>query len=156
MERRNLPHDIGVLYVSNGWKKTFTKLRNKGADDSFQYSFSFLGFFFGPIYYLFKGMWAKGAVLCLIYSILAAALLVAEAIWMLELPPMTYAIASGSLFGTYAHFDYFRRVVHGEKMWRGWPSFMAHPFGVLLVLLLNALVVIVGTVASFMILEGDF
>src|SRR5690606_170836 len=92
-------------------------------------SFNILAFLFGPLYYFSKTMWAKGAVILGTTWLLAALLTLVEVVVGVELPAVVYWIPSAVICAQLANYDYFRKVMHGEKMWRGMPDISSMPVG---------------------------
>lgn len=134
--------------VSDAWKTKFDILHRIGADDQFIYkamssteykglsfkeknkiSFNILAFLFGPFYYFSKTMWAKGAVIIGVTWVLAALLTLVEAVMGVALPAVIYWIPSAVICAQLANYDYFRKVIHGEKMWSGLPDILSKPVG---------------------------
>lgn len=134
--------------VSEAWKTKFDILQKIGADEQFIYkamgspeykglsfreknniSFSILAFFFGPFYYFSKAMWAKGAVILGATWVLAALLTLVESVVGVALPTVIYWIPSAVICAQLANYDYFRNVMHGEKVWRGLPNIFSKPVG---------------------------
>ncbi|MFC4260364.1 DUF2628 domain-containing protein [Marinobacter lacisalsi] len=134
--------------VSEAWKQKFDILRRIGADEEFIYkamgseeykalgfkekskvSFNIWGFLFGSFYYFFKAMWVKGAIILGAMWVLAAFLTLVEAVIGVALPAVLYWIPSAVICGQLANYDYFRKVMHDEKIWSGLPGFLAKPAG---------------------------
>lgn len=134
--------------VSAAWKTKFDILHKIGADDHFIYkamsstefkelsfkeknkiSLNILAFLFGPFYYFSKTMWAKGAVILGATWVLAALLTLVEAVMGVALPAVIYWIPSAVVCAQLANYDYFRKVMHGEKMWSGLPDILSKPVG---------------------------
>lgn len=148
--------------VSDAWKTKFDILQKVGADEQFIYkamstteykrlsfreknkiSFNILAGLFGPFYYFSKTMWAKGAVILGATWILAALLTLVEAVIGVALPAVVYWIPSAVICTQLANYDYFRKVLHGEKMWSGLPDIFSKPVGAI-GLPLVALVLLLG------------
>ena len=138
--------------VSDAWKAKFDILQRIGADEQFIYKamssteykglsfkekykvssnvlFNVLAFFFGPLYYFSKKMWAKGAVILGATWGLAALLTLVESVIGIALPAVVYWIPSAVICAQLANYDYFRKVMHDEKMWRGLPDILSKPVG---------------------------
>ena len=120
--------DIQSLPVSESWKHKFLLLAKAGGPklpnlktlpfgERFKISFNILGFLFGPLYYLAKGMWRKAlfyfgaGLLFLVLAGLALDLVgqgkVADA--------LGYGLAA--IFGVRANIDYYKKMVLGENGW---------------------------------------
>lgn len=140
--------DSNTANVSDAWKTKFDILQKIGADEQFIYkamssaeykalgfreknkiSFNILAFLFGPLYYFSKTMWEKGAVILGTTWLLAALLTLVEVVVGVELPAVVYWIPSAVICAQLANYDYFRKVMHGEKMWRGMPDIFSMPVG---------------------------
>ena len=76
-------------------------------------NFNFLGFFFGPIYYLIKGLWRQ-AVVYLICSVAVAVLFE-----VVGLGKFARGVGYGfaMLYAMRANVSYYRKVVLGETPW---------------------------------------
>jgi len=127
--------DIDNLKVSDRWKRRFRAMHKAGGPDlpnskalspeeSKEISvFNIPGFFFGPFYYLAKGMWRKAivlTVLCLIGILLID--LVLTLVGLGKFTDVTRFIAP-AVFATLANRDYYcKMVLHDNGWW--WRS---HP-----------------------------
>ncbi|PFG51513.1 uncharacterized protein DUF2628 [Marinobacter sp. LV10R520-4] len=137
-----------LLNVSNSWKTRFKILQKIGADKQFVYkamsskeykelsfkekskiSFNILAFLFGPLYYFSKKMWVKGAAIVGATWVLAVLLTLVEAAIGTALPAVLYWIPSAVICAQLANYDYFRKVMHDEKMWHGSPKILSKPAG---------------------------
>lgn len=152
--------------VSDAWRKKFDLFEELGADqksiykvmssagykalgfrDKHKLSFNVLAFLFGPLYYFFKKMWAKGLILLAATWVVAALLTLAEAVIGATLPDICYWIPSAVICAQFANHDYYRHSTCGEKMWPGMPAILSKPAGIwgapvfALVLLLGAALV---------------
>ncbi|MCH8498856.1 MAG: DUF2628 domain-containing protein [Marinobacter sp.] len=85
-------------------------------------SFAILPFFAGAFYYLFKGMWHKGALLFGLALTLGALLIVIETGFEFEAPSTVLGIPLGILCALFAHYDYYKHVTYNEKVWPGLPA----------------------------------
>ncbi|MDP2789421.1 MAG: DUF2628 domain-containing protein [bacterium] len=125
------------LDVSVSWKRKFEILEKVGADNQFIYkamssegfksltfkekqkiNFNFLAFLFGPFYYFAKKMWFKGAVLFGGITLLNTFLTLIEIVIDSPLPAVVYWIPGSVICAQLANYDYYRYVVHKEKMWK--------------------------------------
>ena len=120
--------DIGTLQVADTWKKKFRTLEQAGGPklphlktlpfkERFSVTFNFLGFIFGPLYYLAKGMWKKA--LFLFAACVAAVLLIGSALDMAGLPEVANSLGYGvsAFFGVRLNIDYYKKMVLGENGW---------------------------------------
>ena len=95
---------IAALPISDKWKQRFSAIHHAGGikmpkfkelpaeERRKAFSFNFLAFFFGPIYYATKGMWKKGLALFLGYGISA-------------------------VFATRANIDYYKKMLLNDNGW---------------------------------------
>ncbi|MGO4999917.1 DUF2628 domain-containing protein [Oceanisphaera sp. W20_SRM_FM3] len=141
-------NNFSTLDVNEKWKLKFNTLKNIGADDNFIYkcmssteyknlpfkekqkvSFNILAFLFGPLYYFFKKMWLKGAVILGGVWIFASLLTLVEATIGIILPSVFYWIPSGVVCAQLANYDFYRKKVHSENMWQDIPSIFSTKVG---------------------------
>ena len=120
--------DIDALDVSESWKKRFRLIRRAGGpgmphakDLSFgersRIMFNVLAFLFGPVYYLFKGMWRKA--LTLFVSVTAVVFVIALILELNGLGEYSRSLAYGAaaFFGIRANVDYYKKMVLREDGW---------------------------------------
>lgn len=101
-------------YKSLGFWEKFRLLRN------------FLAFFFGGLYYLFKGMWAKGLFIIGASSIYGIILLAIEtSAGRMVIPTIVYWLPPAVIASQLANFDYYRKERLGEKIWPKIPAIFA-------------------------------
>lgn len=117
--------DIDGLSVSDTWKARFHLIKRAGGPRLTQlktlskkerrkaFSLNILAFFFGPVYYLTKGMWRQALSLTLLCMLVIYALGVAG----VNLDHMGLGVATGILFGMKANLDYYRKMVLCETKW---------------------------------------
>ncbi|MDR6992722.1 DUF2628 domain-containing protein [Luteimonas sp. 3794] len=118
------PDPIAGLDVSESWKRKFRLIekaggpklpgfRNLRPGERLRVNFNILGFLFGPIYFLIKGLWRQSVV----YLICAVTLIVLfEVMGLGELArAMGYGFAA--LYAVRANVSYYRKVVLGETTW---------------------------------------
>lgn len=127
--------------LSPAWQRKFDILRRAGADNGFRklntngltsseragVYFNVLAYVAGPLYYIAKGMTRKGLVLAVGYWLLASLLSYAGFAFDIHLPVVAYVAVSGALCATFANYDYYRLVEHGETLWPGWDVFGSTP-----------------------------
>lgn len=115
---------IDRLDISETWRRRFRIIeRAGGADlpkvrdlppaDRRVIGFNFLGFFFGPFYYLAKGLWRQA----LLYTLMAiATVLLLE---MVGLGIVTRFLGYGvaAVYGIRANTSYYRKAVLGDTPW---------------------------------------
>lgn len=115
---------VSHLDVSPAWERKFRLIEKAGGPDlphfrELPYSerlglnFNMLAFFFGPFYYLAKGLWRQA----ILYFILAVAL-----VMLLEatgLGKISRAVGYGfaAVYGIRANVSYYKKVVLGEAPW---------------------------------------
>ncbi|MBL0089748.1 MAG: DUF2628 domain-containing protein [Ideonella sp.] len=89
---RNLPFGERSTLTFNGW-----------------------GFFFGPFYYLAKGMWKKGLSL---FGVVVVLLIVGEAIASaMHWPDGFLSVIGPVVFAVRANIDYYKKMVLGDNGW---------------------------------------
>jgi hypothetical protein len=140
IENGNIP------VMSDTWEKRFNLLKKIGADEKFLYqamkssefkelSFkeknsvysNLLAFLFGPLYYFSKNMWIKGAIFLGFSWLLMSVFTIIELAFDTELPIAVYYMPTAVLCTQLANYDYFRKVMYGEKIWGGFPSIFEKP-----------------------------
>jgi hypothetical protein len=119
------PRDnIARLDVSDSWKRKFRLIEKAGGPDlpdfralpfgdRFSVNFNFLAVFFGPIYYIVKGLWRQAVVYFIVACVL---ILILDA---MGLGKITRAVGSGLgiVYGLRANISYYKKVVLGEAPW---------------------------------------
>ena len=120
---------IDGLAVSETWKARFRAFHKAGGpkrpnikslsrEERMKISSpNILAFFFGPFYYLFKGMWRKGISLLLVCTVVIVILQVALEAAGLASATKALNFISGVVYGTFANGDYYRKMVLGENGW---------------------------------------
>lgn len=78
--------------------------------------FGFLGFLFGPIYYLVKGMWKKAIVLTLLGLAIIFAVIAALAMAGIDGATATRFVIP-AIFASRATIDYYKKVVLKDDAW---------------------------------------
>lgn len=120
--------DIASLDVSDGWKAKFhlieqaggvklPRLKTLSTGERLKASFNILGFFFGPFYYLSKGMWKKGLSLFLVCVAVIIALTVALELAGLGRFVKSLGYGAGAVFAIRANIDYYKKKVLGQNGW---------------------------------------
>lgn len=123
---------IDALDVSETWKETFLLIEKAGQtslrkcdklEDLSWYQrrkvlFNIAAFLVGPIYYLFKSMYRKGFILIGASSVYLSFVITAEATYFGS-EYTGLGLATNAVTATFANYDYYRKRVHGEKMWPG-------------------------------------
>jgi hypothetical protein len=120
--------DIAALAVSDRWKVKFrllekaggvklTKFKDLSMSERMKVNFNLLGFLFGPIYYLCKGMWKKG--LALFGACLLAVVALVILLDLAGLGRFANALGYGAaaMFGVRANIDYYKKMVLGQNGW---------------------------------------
>mgnify|MGYP003375681077 CR=1 FL=1 len=90
-------------------------------------NFNILAFLFGPIYYLIKKMWIKGAFLFGATCILNTLFMLIEAIIGISFPSTVYYIPTGLIFSQAANYDYYRYIKYNEEIWPNTPKISTTP-----------------------------
>ena len=127
---------IDDLEVSKSWKAKFKTLERIGAKEQFitkattsaefkslsfkekqQVNFNIWAMFFGPIYYLVKKMWLKGALLWGGIILLNTLLSILEILTGFTFPSVFYWLPGNIICAQLVNYDYYRYVVHNEKIW---------------------------------------
>lgn len=146
----SISNEINNANVSEAWKRKFALLEKLGADKQFildaqtyskskelgfwdrqKISFNFWAFFFGCLYYFSKKMWTKGAFILGVVWAYATLLAIVELVFKFEIPAAIFWIPSSIICAQIANYDYYRKVIHGEKFWKGLPPLFSKPAGVL-------------------------
>jgi hypothetical protein len=118
------PDPIARLNVSEAWKRRFRLIEKAGGPDlprfrdlpfgeRFGLNFNVLAFFFGPIYYLAKGLWRQAAL----YLVIAVALLfLLDAMGFGEFSRgLGYGFAA--VYALRANVSYYKKAVLGDAPW---------------------------------------
>lgn len=82
--------------------------------------FNVFALLFGPLYYIFKGLWKKAVLLTLTYAIAVILASRLEQLYEIEMPLIywnTFSILIASHFAAYANVDYFDLKVNGKDFW---------------------------------------
>ena len=115
---------ISRLDVSESWKRTFRLIDQAGGPalphfrdlsfgERFGLNFNILAFFFGPFYYLAKGLWRQ-AVVYFIFTVVLALLLEAMGLGKLA-RGVGYGFAA--VYAIRANISYYKKVVLGDTPW---------------------------------------
>lgn len=115
---------ISRLQVSESWKRKFRLIDEAGGPDLPHFrdlpfgerlgiSFNFLAFFFGPFYYLAKGLWRQ-AVLYLIVAVTLMLLLEAMGLGVLS---RGIGFGFAAVYALHANISYYKKVVLGDAPW---------------------------------------
>ena len=121
--------DIDNLDVSDAWKQKFRAIHRAGGPSLPDFkkltpeerkavpTFSILAFFFGPFYYLFKGMWRK-AITLFVLSVIGIVILdtVMTFAGLVEYTRAT-GFAAAAAYAVLANRDYYRKMVLGQNGW---------------------------------------
>lgn len=118
------PDPISRLAVSETWKRRFRLIERAGgpalpdfrslpAKERFGLNFNFLAFFFGPIYYLIKGLWRQAVVY------LACAVALVMVFELMGLGQFARGVGYGvaAVYAMRANVSYYRKVVLGDAPW---------------------------------------
>lgn len=120
---------IAALPVSDKWKQRFSAMHRAGgtrmprlkelppAERRKAFSFNFLAFFFGPIYYAIKGMWKKG--LALFVACAAAVIIVGIGLDHLGYGTVADGLRYGvaAVFAVRANIDYYKKMLLNDNGW---------------------------------------
>lgn len=122
------PIDISTLPASDSWKvkfhlfqkaggATLPKLKDLSGKERMEISFNVLAFLFGPIYYVFKGMWKKGLTLfaCCVTVIFFITFLLELAGMGHLSKALRYGVAA--IFAVRANIDYYKKMVLNQNGW---------------------------------------
>ena len=117
--------DIGALSVSNRWKRRFHLIKAAGGIARAGYGttgFNVLAFFFGPIYYLCKGMWKKAIGLFMLLFAINIAFGIFLALTNVPrslVSPLSilFSIGLSMTFAMRANIDYYKKKVLNDKSW---------------------------------------
>lgn len=120
---------IAALPVSDKWKQRFSAMHQAGgiklprlkelpaAERRKAFSFNVLAFFFGPIYYAFKGMWKKGLALFVACAVVVITLgLGLEYVGYGKLAnALGYGVSA--VFAARANIDYYKKMLLNDNGW---------------------------------------
>jgi hypothetical protein len=120
---------IAALPVSDKWKQRFSAIHHAGgikmpkikelpaAERRKAFSFNFLAFFFGPIYYAFKGMWKKG--LALFVACAAVVITLGLGLEYVGYGKLANALGYGvsAVFAARANIDYYKKMLLNDNGW---------------------------------------
>jgi len=120
---------IAALPVSDKWKQRFSAIHHAGgikmpklkelpaAERRRAFSFNFLAFFFGPIYYAFKGMWKKG--LALFVACAAVVITLGLGLEYVGYGKLANALGYGvsAVFAARANIDYYKKMLLNDNGW---------------------------------------
>ena len=84
-----------------------------------KYSFNIWAAIFGPLYYIYKGLWKKGLLL---NSLLVIAMSVSKFFLPIEIISVVSLILQFVVYGFLGSIDIFRQEQSGEVMWEELPS----------------------------------
>jgi len=122
LPRRAMPDPIERLDVSEGWKRVFRLIERAGGGDlkgmrdlsfgeRWDIQTNWLAFFFGPFYFLCKGLWRQTISYVLMTMLLVAVL---EAMgWA----PRSMGVGLGVVYSMRANVGYYMRIVNGRAPW---------------------------------------
>ena len=152
------------LNISKAWKIKFNLLEKIGSGNKFIYkllsspeymalnykdkikvSFNLLALLFGPLYYFWKKMWLKGAVILVAILAFSSLLMIIDMIFGISTQNAVYF--PNLIISQIANYDYYRHIKHGEQMWPDMPKFLSRPISVIILVL--AALMIVGSIAQF-------
>lgn len=115
---------IAGLDVSNSWKRRFRLIEKAGGPDlsrlrdlrpreRMSAGFNVLAFFFGPIYYLIKGLWRQAVV----YLVCTVALGVLFELMGFGQFARAVGYGFAAVYAMRANVSYYRKVVLGDAPW---------------------------------------
>ena len=120
--------DILNLPVSDSWKAKFFLLEKAGGvrmtgikglsfSERMKITFNLLAFLFGPIYYVFKGMWKKG--LAIFGASLVLVVLIGFLLELAGLGRFANALGYGAaaFYAIRANIDYYKKMVLKQNGW---------------------------------------
>ena len=120
---------IAALPISDKWKQRFSAIHHAGGikmprfkqlpaeERRKAFSFNFLAFFFGPIYYAIKGMWKKGLSLFLACALVVIGL--GMGLDYFGYGKIANALGYGvsAVFAVRANLDFYKKMVLGDNGW---------------------------------------
>lgn len=120
---------IAALPISDKWKQRFSAIHHAGGikmprfkqlpaeERRKAFSFNFLAFFFGPIYYAIKGMWKKGLALFVVCA--AVVTILGIGLDYLGYSKIANALGYGisAVFATRANIDYYKKMLLNDNGW---------------------------------------
>lgn len=120
---------IEDLPVSEKWKTRFRAIALAGgpkmqnlkslpkSDRSNAFSFNVLAFFFGPLYYIAKGMWKRGIALFALMVVIVLTLGFVLDSFGLERVSKALGYGVGAVFAIRANIDYYKKMVLNDNGW---------------------------------------
>jgi len=113
---------IARVDVSDAWKAIFRQIERAGGEslpnfrdlsfsERWRIQTNWGAFFFGPFYYLAKGLWRQTITYMLL---LVAVVMILEA---MHLMPRGGGVGFGVLWSMRANISYYKRIVLGESPW---------------------------------------
>jgi len=122
---------IEEIDVSDSWKKKFELLEKAGEFNGVTYEnykslsfkerqkigFNLIAFIFGPFYYFYKKMWAKGGALFGLIILINVILTIIEMAIGTSFSTIIYQVPGAVICASLANYDFYRFKVHKETMW---------------------------------------
>ena len=120
---------IEDLPVSEKWKARFRAIALAGgpkmpnfkklskSDRRKAYSFNFLAFLFGPLYYIAKGMWKRGIALFALLVVVVIVLGFALDFFGFERVSNALGYGVSAVFAIRANIDFYKKMVLGDNGW---------------------------------------
>ncbi|HIF9518538.1 TPA: hypothetical protein ACX6SR_002980 [Photobacterium damselae] len=150
-------NSIEMLELNKTWKRRFNLFEYLQADilnldeilksnkyktlhrkDKVILKFNFFAFIGGFLYYYAKGMYYKGTIMLSASILWAALLTLIEFVGNITLPNTLYWMIPGYICSTFSNFDYYRKMLYGEVMWKSWPREFHYRKGCIASFLLSA------------------
>jgi hypothetical protein len=120
---------IAALEVSDKWKQRFTALHRAGGPKMPKFKelskaerkqigvFNILGFFFGPLYYIAKGMWRKALSLFLVCAAVAISVGLVMEHFGYERFAQAISYGLAAVFAARANIDYYKKMLLNDNGW---------------------------------------
>lgn len=113
--------------LSDSWKNKFASIEKAGGPKLPLYRdltsnersviFNGWGFFFGPFYYLVKGMWKKAIVLFLLSLIVGILIEMILGAMGINIPEVMQFLPSAVIFACRANIDFYKKMILGDNGW---------------------------------------
>lgn len=110
--------------IPDSWKRIFEMIEKAGGSklpnirelqsgERMRVMFNWLAFFFGPIYYLIKGLWQQAVS----YFAISIVVIVLLEVMGFEALSRYVGIGFSAVYATRANVSYYKKVVLGESSW---------------------------------------
>jgi hypothetical protein len=110
--------NISTLPVSDKWKARFYVIQKAGCPEkSSMNGFNVLAFFFGPLFYLAKGMPKRGATLFVLTTLVVIVASIFFAAIGFGVVGKVLSIGVSAIYASRANVDFYRKMVLNDNGW---------------------------------------